>query len=48
MTHLMIAIVAYLLLLALVIVFNHGAHSRFSHFKAIPFRDGLFYCPKER
>lgn len=44
----MIAIVAYLLLLALVIAFNHGAHSRFSHFKAISFLDGLFYCTKER
>lgn len=28
MTHLMVAIVAYLLLLALVIMFNHGAHRR--------------------
>lgn len=26
MTHLMIAIVAYLLLLAVILMFNHGAH----------------------
>lgn len=26
MTHLMIAIVAYLLLLVLILMFNHGAH----------------------
>lgn len=48
MTHLMIAGGIYLLLLALIIIFNHGAHRHcvFTQvFKAIPFRDGFSIAP---
>lgn len=43
----MIAIVAYLVLLALILMFNHGAHIRWHRFfktKATPW-GGLSICP---
>ena len=48
MTHLAIAGCAYLLLLALVIMFNHGAHKRWAFFnhKAIRDRMAFFHAPK--
>lgn len=47
MTRLAIAGGIYLLLLALVIVFNHGAQALIftQVFKAIPFRDGFSIAP---
>lgn len=50
MTHLMIAGGTCLLLLALILVFNHGAQALIFHagFQSHPIPGWLFYCPLTR